>query len=61
MNRDNKAMRMWEYAFAWGRNGTVYKDINGNLVTQNVREYLSQVGEMVGNFAALCRSGTDTC
>jgi hypothetical protein len=44
MNRDNKAMRMWEYAFAWGRNGTVYKDINGNLVTQNVREYLSQVG-----------------
>lgn len=37
-------MAMWEYAFAWGRNGHVYQDIHYQNVTATVREYLGGRG-----------------
>jgi hypothetical protein len=35
---------MWEYAFAWGRNGTIYKEITGRDATVNVKDYIASVG-----------------
>ena len=35
---------MWEYGFAWGRNGTVYQDIATREVNRKVREYIQEVG-----------------
>lgn len=37
-------MVMWDYRFAWGRNGHVYSDMNGNSVAIKVKDYLPQVG-----------------
>ena len=37
-------MHMWEYGFAWGRNGTVYTDIAARNVTHKVRDYISEAG-----------------
>jgi hypothetical protein len=37
-------MAMWEYSFAWGRNGHIYEDISGRGVTTPVREYVSSLG-----------------
>ena len=35
---------MWNYAFAWGRNGTIYKDITDHQVIRPVREYIQEAG-----------------
>ena len=35
---------MWEYAFAWGRNGHIYRDIAGRSVTTPIREYIAALG-----------------
>ena len=43
-NRRNEIMKMWKYAFAWGRNGHIYRDIANHNVTTPVREYISSLG-----------------
>ncbi len=38
-------MRMWEYAFAWGKNGHIYETITGSREAPvPVREYIAQLG-----------------
>ena len=37
-------MSMWEYGFAWGRNGHVYKGIDGDKETEKVSSYISKRG-----------------
>jgi hypothetical protein len=38
-------MKMWEYGFAWGRNGNIYKTITGDdQEIPKVKKYISKMG-----------------
>lgn len=37
-------MTMWEYAFAWGRNGHIYRGIGKEDKVTKVEEYIAQLG-----------------
>lgn len=39
-------MEMWEYGFAWGRNGHIYKDIDDRDIHghKKLHEYISEAG-----------------
>ncbi len=37
-------MKMWDYAYAWGRNGTVYKALKGSSPPRDVKEYITELG-----------------
>ena len=46
-------MQMYEYGFAWGRNGHVYRGIDDTQLHTPVKEYISSLGRDGWEFAGI--------